>query len=105
MQIQQYAKFWKYTVVYLLMHKWPNWQLVRNRLNEQLNHFSDYSMMEAGRAETRQESRSNLCTQKCHLRYIFLISADSCSKGLIFQGRGEIIPLFATPERHSPPFE
>lgn len=42
MQIQQYAKFWKYTVVYLLMHKWPNWQLVRNRLNEQLNHFSDY---------------------------------------------------------------
>lgn len=36
MQIQQYAKLWKHTVVCLFMHKWPNWKLVCNRLNEQL---------------------------------------------------------------------
>lgn len=45
---------------YLLMHKRPSWELVCNRVNEQLNHFSDYDMTGAGRAETRQEWRSNL---------------------------------------------
>lgn len=45
---------------YLLMHKRPSWELVCNRVNEQLNHFSDYNMTGAGRAETRQEWKSNL---------------------------------------------
>lgn len=46
-------------------------------------------MMGAGRVETRQESGSNPSTEEHHLRYTFLISADSCSKGFIFLEGGK----------------